>query len=125
MAAAGPVTQDGLQTQMGPGSTFTQSFSGFSQDGYGLPRDYDFKSQDSLQSDSLYLTQQFPAYQTQVGCKCCAHVPVQPDFAAGLHECLATTLSVALPGCHWCLLVYVRTWMLSLRTEVDSLSVCH
>lgn len=62
-----PASQDGPQTQMAPGSNFTQSFSGFSQDGYSLPRDYDFKSQDSLQSDSLYMTQQFPAYQTQVG----------------------------------------------------------
>jgi hypothetical protein len=63
------MSQDGPQTQMAPGSTFTQSFSGLSQDGFGVPRDYDFKSQDSLQSDSLYMTQQFPAYQTQVGGK--------------------------------------------------------
>ena len=65
-AGAGPVTQDGPQTQLGPESSFTQSFSGFSQDAYSVPRDYDFKSQDSLQSDGLYMTQQFPAYQTQV-----------------------------------------------------------
>ncbi|KAA6411769.1 MAG: regulator of nonsense transcripts 1 protein, partial [Trebouxia sp. A1-2] len=65
VAAGGPMSQDGPQTQMAPGSTFTQSFSGLSQDGFGAPRDYDFKSQDSLQSDSLYMTQQFPAYQTQ------------------------------------------------------------
>lgn len=64
--AAAPASQDGPQTQMGPESSFTQSFSGFSQDAYSVPRDYDFKSQDSLQSDSLYMTQQFPAYQTQV-----------------------------------------------------------
>jgi len=63
------LSQDGPQTQMAPGSTFTQSFSRLSQDGFGVPRDYDFKSQDSLQSDSLYMTQQFPSYQTQVGGK--------------------------------------------------------
>ena len=65
-AGAAPMSQEGPQTQMAPESSFTQSFSGFSQDAYSVPRDYDFKSQDSLQSDSLYLTQQFPAYQTQV-----------------------------------------------------------
>lgn len=74
------MSQDGPQTQMAPGSTFTQSFSGLSQDGFGVPRDYDFKSQDSLQSDSLYMTQQFPAYQTQVSRKysedpaACTHI---------------------------------------------------
>lgn len=65
-ARAAPASQEGPQTQMAPESSFTQSFSGFSQDAYSVPRDYDFKSQDSLQSDSLYMTQQFPAYQTQV-----------------------------------------------------------
>lgn len=65
-AGSGPVSQEGPQTQMGPESSFTQSFDGFSQDAYRIPRDYDFKSQDSLQSDSLYMTQQFPAHQTQV-----------------------------------------------------------
>ena len=65
-AAARAASQEGPQTQMAPESSFTQSFSGFSQDAYSVPRDYDFKSQDSLQSDSLYMTQQFPAYQTQV-----------------------------------------------------------
>lgn len=64
-AGAGP-SQEGPQTQPSPGSNFSQGFGGFSQDGYGMPRDYDFKSQDSLQSDNMYLTQQFPAYQTQV-----------------------------------------------------------
>lgn len=59
-------SQEGPQTQAGQGSNFSQSFGGFSQDGYGMPRDYDFKSQDSLQSDSMYLTQQFSAHQTQV-----------------------------------------------------------
>ena len=65
-ARPAPASQEGPQTQMAPESSFTQSFSGFSQDAYSVPRDYDFKSQDSLQSDSLYMTQQFPAYQTQV-----------------------------------------------------------
>ena len=72
-SGAGPVTQEGPQTQMAPESSFTQSFSGLSQDAYSVPRDYDFKSQDSLQSDSLYMTQQFPAYQTQVQLPLCSH----------------------------------------------------
>ena len=79
------MTQDGPQTQMGPGSSFTQSFSGFSQDGYGLPRDYDFNSQDSLQSDSLYLTQQFPAYQTQVSLACMTMLVLQQQGVPGTY----------------------------------------
>lgn len=60
-----PATPEGPHSQ-GAASSY-QGYGGFSQDTYGVPRDYDFKSQDALsQSGDMYLTQNFPAYQTQV-----------------------------------------------------------
>ena len=68
-----PATPEGPHSQ-GAASSY-QGYGGFSQDTYGVPRDYDFKSQDALsQSGDMYLTQNFPAFQTQVSC-CLACLP--------------------------------------------------
>ncbi len=112
------MSQDGPQTQMAPGSTFTQSFSGLSQDGFGVPRDYDFKSQDSLQSDSLYMTQQFPAYQTQVGGK------YFEEPAAWTHAFLMWTQpAVPTSTCTQVLRNVTVTWDVSFQLYTDCCSV--
>ena len=120
VAAGGPLSQDGPQTQMAPGSTFTQSFSGLSQDGFGVPRDYDFKSQDSIQSDSLYMTQQFPAYQTQVGRK---H---SEDPAACTHTFLMSTQpAISISMCTQMLCNVTITYDVSFQLYTDCYSACH